>query len=67
MTPEEAAQIMGMKTREVLDVIEVDGGHAVLTKDGRWSLLVDGKFDSLYAENDPPVRAKKTAVAAKKA
>lgn len=39
---EEYATRMGMKAyREVKEVVPVDGGHAVRTHDGRWTLVRD--------------------------
>lgn len=38
---EKYTQVMGMKTGEVLEVKPVDGGHAVLTHDKRWTLVRD--------------------------
>lgn len=39
---ERCARLMGMKPhREVLEAVPVDGGHAVRTHDGRWTLVRD--------------------------
>lgn len=39
---EKCAALMGMKPhREVLEVVPVDGGNAVRTHDGQWTLIRD--------------------------
>lgn len=65
MTVEEAADILGMKPREVLGVVEVDDGYAVQTHDGRWSSIVDGKFDGIYPGGYSPVPVKRAAATKK--
>lgn len=68
LSNEDAAAILGMKPREILDTVETDEGYAVQTHDGRWSAVADGAFAYLYPADEPPVRrATKPAAAAKKA
>ncbi len=56
MDIETAAQLMGMKPdREVRQVVPVDDGHAVLTHDGRWTLIrADGSMEFGVAEPSAP-------------
>jgi hypothetical protein len=51
---EKYARLLGMKPhREVLEVREVEGGHAVRTHDGQWTLVRDSgvvsPIDGAYA------------------
>lgn len=39
MNNAEAAQVMGMKTREVVEVVQEDGGTYARTHDGNWTFI----------------------------
>lgn len=55
---ERCAQLLGMRRREVLEVVPVDGGDLVQTHDGTWTLVGnDGELTFGVAGPAAPVDA----------
>lgn len=49
---ERCAQVLGMRRREVLEVVPVDGGQLVRTHDFTWTLIRDD--GTIVHRADPP-------------
>ena len=57
-----AAEAMGMKAREVLEVVEVEDGYVARTHDGRWTFLdSDWTVGELLPQGYSPTPVKRVA------